>query len=171
MILHILRHAEAVERTPTIEEEHRYLTGPGRVRFRKACGRIRKLGVKPDLIVTSPLVRAVQTADILAERLKYEGEILLDAQLASGFDPEGIDALLKRYGKAAELVIVGHEPDFGRLTAALLGIASPCSLKKGGMVSLKLDKKGKSAEFLFLTTGSGKAFTARGEAIERLQQG
>lgn len=172
MIVRLLRHAEAIERSAEIEEEHRFLTLRGRRRFRKVCGRIRKLGIAPDLIVSSPLVRAVQTADILAEALGYDGELVLDARLSPGFEPGALAPLCAAYPQAQELVIVGHEPDFGRLAGALLALEAPAALKKGGMVSFRLDPEKKGhPQFLELVTGSGRVVTSRKEAIERLQKG
>lgn len=170
MIIHILRHAEAVERSPQIAEEHRYLTARGRTRFRRAAAALKKLELDPDLIVTSPLVRAVQTADILAEGLDYQGELRLDAKLAPGFGPEELDALLAGYPDAKEIVLVGHEPDLGRVATRLLESERPLSLKKGALLSLKRTA-GKKSQFLRLLTGSGKAIASRSEALERLEQG
>lgn len=172
MIIHIVRHAEAVERTPEIREEHRYLTRRGRRRFRKAAKSLATLGISPDLILTSPLIRAVQTADILAEKLSYKRELTVAAQLAPGFRPEALDELLKLYPQAGEVALVGHEPDLGLVTQALLGETESLTLPKGGTVSFKRAADGTGdAHFLQLVTGAGRIVTSRGKAVDRLRQG
>ena len=172
MIIHIVRHAEAVERSADIPEEHRFLTRRGRKRFRKVGKSLRKLGIEPDVIVTSPMIRAVQTADILADALRYDGELLVAALLAPGFRPQALDELLSLsgYPKAKEVALVGHEPDLGILTQRLLATEGACSLDKGAVVSLKRaagDQGG--AELIQLVTGTGRIITSRSKALDRLQ--
>ncbi|MBU5637138.1 histidine phosphatase family protein [Geomonas sp. Red69] len=172
MIIHIVRHAEAIERTPEVPEEHRYLTRRGRRRFRKAAKSLATLGIEPDLILTSPLVRAVQTADILAEKLRYKRELIVASELSPGFRPEMLDELLKLYPQASEVALVGHEPDLGLVTQALLGEEASLSLPKGGTVSFKRNASGSGEpQFLQLVTGTGRIITARGKAVDRLRQG
>jgi phosphohistidine phosphatase len=170
MIIHLVRHAEAVDRSPDIPEEHRFLTRRGRKRFRKVAGSIKKSPISPDLILTSPLVRAVQTAEILAEYLRFKGELQIAAQLAGGFQPQSLDQLLDSFPQVKEIALVGHEPDLGLLAQALLATDVACTLKKGGVVSFEraAGDQGK-AEFIRLVTGKGKIVTSRGKALQRLQ--
>lgn len=171
MIIHIVRHAEAIERSPLIPEEHRFLTRRGRRRFRKAAKSLATLGVEPDIILTSPLVRSVQTADILAESLRYKGELAISSLLSPGFRPESVDDLLRTNPRAKEIVIVGHEPDLGLLAQNFLAAQGPCTLPKGGTISFKLPQdQGSEAHFLQLVTGGGRIVTSRSRAIDRLQQ-
>ncbi|WP_224982217.1 SixA phosphatase family protein [Geomonas agri] len=172
MIIHIVRHAEAIERTPEVPEEHRYLTRRGRRRFRRVAKSLATLGIEPDLVLTSPLVRAVQTADILGEKLRYKRELIVASQLAPGFRPERLDELLKLYPQVTEVVLVGHEPDLGLVTQALLGEEASLTLPKGGTVSFKRSASGSSEPlFLQLVTGTGRIVTSRGKALDRLRQG
>ncbi len=170
MIIHIVRHAEAVERSSDIPEEHRFLTRRGRKRFRKIANSLKKLDASLDMILTSPMVRAVQTADILAETLRYKGELAVAEQLGKHFKPESLDELLDGYPEAREIAIVGHEPDLGALAQALLATDVPCTLKKGAVISFQraAGDKGK-ADFVQLVTGGGKIVTSRGKALVRLQ--
>ena len=169
MIIHVVRHAEAIERSPEIPEEHRFLTRRGRKRFRKVADSLKKLGIEPDLILTSPLLRAVQTADILAETLRCDCDLPATDLLAPGFRPQALDRLLDGYPQAREIVLVGHEPDLGALAQSLLSTDSACTLKKGATISFKrtAGDAGK-AEFIQLVTGGGKVITSRRQAIERL---
>jgi len=171
MLIHLVRHAEAVERSPEIPEEHRFLTPRGRKRFRKVATSLKDSGIRPDLILTSPLIRAVQTAEILAQRLKFQGELLVTPLLGHGFQPEDFYDLLTGFPRAKETVLVGHEPEFGALARTLLGADFPCTLAKGGTISFKMDRDRKGADFRQLVDGSGELVTARGKALQLLKRG
>lgn len=171
MIIHLVRHAEAVERSPQVLEEHRFLTRRGRKRFRQVSKSLAKLAIDPDLILTSPMVRAVQTADILAEALRYKGDIVVAPQLSSGFRPDALEPLLAEYAQAKEIALVGHEPDFGLVAQALLGTKTSCVLPKGGTLTVRRGAADEGeAVFLHLVTGGGKIVTSRGKALDRLQE-
>lgn len=172
MIIHIVRHAEAVERTPQIPEEHRFLTRRGRRRFRKAAKSLVTLDIDPDVILSSPLIRSVQTADILAEKLGYKRDLIVAAELGPGFRPDALDELLKQYPQATEVALVGHEPDLGLLAQSLLAEQASLTLPKGGTVSFKQGTNAPGeAHFLQLVTGSGRIITSRSKAVDRLKQG
>ncbi len=155
MKLIIVRHAEAVERTPEISEEWRYLTPEGRVFFRKTARTMLEKGVNPDLILTSPLLRAVQTADILAETVSHAGPLIATSKLAPGFDVTDLENILAECRSVNELALVGHEPDISDLIATLLSLQSGIKFKKGTAVMVKLDTAapGFSAAFKWLASG------------------
>jgi phosphohistidine phosphatase len=124
-----------------------------------------KHGVAPDLILTSPLLRAVQTADILAESLVYNGPLIAEEALGPGFDLANIKPLLEQYRHINELVIVGHEPDLGGIVSELLNLPQGFTFKKGSGVRLNIkptDVCG-SAVFKWLASGR-KLITSRKEA-------
>jgi phosphohistidine phosphatase len=155
--LYLVRHAEAIERSATTPDALRYLTPQGRDSFRKIARRVRKVGATPDVIFTSPLLRAVQTAEILAERLKHKGPVVVARELSPGFDLRALRALLSGAGSPAEAAFVGHEPDLGGIAAALMSISAGFPLRKGAVVALEADgsaRKGGS-KFLWRTDGRG----------------
>lgn len=157
MKLYLVRHAEAVERTGTMPDANRYLTPKGRSAFRKIARRVRKLGSVPDLIFSSPLVRAVQTAEILAERLKHDGPVVVAKELSPGFDLRALRSLLAKAGNPGEAAFVGHEPDLGDLAATLLALPGGFPLRKGAALALEVDvgaPKG-AAKLLWRTDGKG----------------
>ncbi len=165
MKLILIRHAEAIERGADIIDACRYLTPAGREFFRKTARTMRDHGVIPDLILTSPLLRAVQTADILAESLAYNGELMAVDALEPGCDLAKIKPLLDQYPHVNELVIVGHEPDLGSLVSAFLGLPQGFTFKKGSAVRLNVkpaDLRG-NAVFKWLASGR-KLITSREEA-------
>lgn len=170
MIVHLVRHAEAVERSPEIQEEHRFLTRRGRNRFRKAAKSGRNSGIAPEVILSSPLVRAVQTAEILAQVVKFKGDLLITPLLAHGFRQENFNELLKEFPTVSELALVGHEPELGSLAGILLGSGATCTLDKGAIVSFKMNPGGTEAAFKQLVDGGGKVVTTRAKALKRLTE-
>ena len=137
MQLFLVRHAKAVERSFDIPENNRFLTPEGRDRFRDIAKRLAKKGMHPEVIVSSPLVRAVQTAEILAEALAFTGPLAVDETLAPGFGMDGLQKLLGRHPGVSALACVGHEPDLGELGCELLHTPGAFSLKKGGVLALE----------------------------------
>ena len=139
MQLLIIRHAIAVPRgTPGIPDEDRPLTPEGEEKFREAAKGLAKLVGRPDALLTSPWLRAKQTAAIAAAawgRLEPEET----AALASGsFEDQA--AVLDEYPDDATVAVVGHEPWVSELLARLLGTRHDARLefKKGGAALVDL---------------------------------
>lgn len=150
MILYVLRHGEAVERGEQQADEWRYLTEMGRKSVAVTAKAITKLGHKPRLIVTSPLTRAVQTAEIAAGYACRKHRVEASPLLLPDSDPADMTAFIRKQDTStSRVMVVGHEPLLGALVSALLGHGAGFSLKKGGCVALKLGKPGKPAEFLW----------------------
>ena len=157
MRLYLVRHAEAIERSGTTPDASRCLTTKGRLAFRKIARRVRNAGIAPDVIFTSPLLRAVQTAEILAERLRHEGPVVVARELSPGFDLHAFRSLLMNAGSPEEAAFVGHEPDLGLLAAALMAVPEGFPLRKGAVLALEADgsvRKG-TAKFLWRMDGKG----------------
>lgn len=171
MILHLIRHAEAIPRTDECPEPLRYLTCRGRTRFRRVAVALKKQHAEPEIICTSPLVRSVQTAEILAETIRFCGDLRIVPALGPGFAIKDLRDIICSSPQCEEFALVGHEPDLGIVARTLLDAALPCSLKKGGAVSFRVepDRLDRKAEFFMLVTGGGKVVTDRGKALERLQ--
>jgi phosphohistidine phosphatase len=151
----LVRHAAAIDREAGVPDDRRYLTIEGRAYFRKTARTMRDEGLAPDLIVTSPLLRAVQTADILAERLKYAGELIAADALEPGFDLPALERLLARLGADGEVCLVGHEPDLSHLAATLLSLPHGFRFRKGSALRLDADPDHlcKTASFKWLAAG------------------
>jgi phosphohistidine phosphatase len=96
-----------------------------------------RLKVQPDIILTSPLPRAAETADIAAEHLKIRSRE--EKLLAPGFRVEDLTRLLRKYPEQA-LMLVGHEPDFTSVIAALTGANLKLSKAGVALVDLNLQK-------------------------------
>lgn len=163
MHIYLVRHGEAVERTAGIDDGGRWLTPKGRKAMVKVACRLRKRHLRPDLIITSPLTRAVQTAELLAAEVGCHAELRADACLATGGSIEQILELIRNTKKTAALMLVGHEPLLGQVAAELLGRRQIAGLAKGSCLALELrDKPDKPARLLWYavpgtkTTKSGK---------------
>lgn len=138
MRLVIIRHAAAVPHgTPGIAEEDRPLTPEGEAKFREAARALARVFDRPDALLTSPWLRARQTAAIAGAAWKIEPK---EAKALAGGTFEEHAALLDAYPKDATLVIVGHEPYVSGLLARLLGVKRPERLefKKGGVAVVDL---------------------------------
>jgi phosphohistidine phosphatase len=152
MIVYVMRHAEAVEGSDTLQDEWRYLTEKGRSAAEKMSSSIAKIGPKPRLTITSPLTRAVQTAEIAAEKACRKNVVLASELLLPGAGIGELVTYIMGCGDAKRVMLVGHEPQLGSLVATLLGReGETVSLKKGACVALKLDpdKDDKPAGFLW----------------------
>jgi phosphohistidine phosphatase len=140
MILYVMRHAEAVEASDSLQDEWRYLTDKGRTAAEKVSATIAKNGPKPRLTITSPLTRAVQTAEIAAQKACRKNVVVASGLLLPGVDTSELIAHLKSCKETKRVMLVGHEPQLGLLIATLLGRENDSVLlKKGACVTLKLD--------------------------------
>lgn len=150
MILYVMRHAEAVEGNDTLQDEWRYLTEKGREAAGKMSSAIARFGPKTRLTITSPLTRAVQTAEIAAEKACRRNVVVASELLLPGGDVGELIAHLRGCADAGRVMVVGHEPQLGALVARLLRLEdNAISLKKGACVALKFDhdKDDKAAGF------------------------
>ena len=130
MQLYLVRHAEAASGDP---DELRPLTQQGRAAARELAQRLAAEGVRPDAVLTSPLLRARETAAELARPAGLEAEP--DDRLAPGASPEDVRAAAGERGQI--VVVVGHQPDCGKIAAALIGGAEP-AFPPAGMVAIDL---------------------------------
>jgi phosphohistidine phosphatase len=132
--LYLVRHAIADARGPEWPNDaKRPLTEQGIARFTEAVSGLRQIGVEIDEIFTSPLVRAKQTADILAAGLKHKPHVKILKALEPGHGPAAVVARLAEDARRNRIALVGHEPDLGDLASHLLGTKKPVPFKKGGI--------------------------------------
>ncbi|NOK64304.1 MAG: phosphohistidine phosphatase SixA [Chloroflexi bacterium AL-W] len=136
MELYLLRHGIAADVGPDGSGDvGRPLTDDGITKMYMEAHALKKLAIQLDIILTSPLVRAQQTAEIVGETL---GITVQQAQeLALGCDVAQLRTLLQQYPGAERVLIVGHEPDFSNLIGTLTG-GSNVVMKKGGLGKVDL---------------------------------
>jgi phosphohistidine phosphatase len=130
MRLYLVRHAEAAPGEP---DDERPLTPAGRRQAVRVGERLSRAAPRPAAVLSSPLLRARESAALIAEPLGLEPEA--DDRLAPGATAEGVRAAVAGRGDAA--VVVGHQPDCGRIAAELTGGAEP-AFPPGGLVELEL---------------------------------
>jgi phosphohistidine phosphatase len=145
MQLCFLRHGEADWPGWTKPDDERPLTAFGKKQVRQVAKLLERLKVRPDLIVTSPLPRASQTAKIAAEYLRTK--LREDDTLEPGFGMNELRTVLKRH-RAKVLMLVGHEPDFTTVISELTGAA--LKLSKAGVALLDVDSESDEGELLWL---------------------
>lgn len=140
MKLLLIRHAPAVRNGSVgIRDGERPLTPRGRARFRLAARGLARIAERPDVLLTSPLVRARATADIAAAAFKK-----VTPRVEPALGQENVDAVvaaLKRCPRDAMVAVVGHEPTLSRLLARMLGVHQDddrFAFKKGGAAFLDL---------------------------------
>src|SRR5512133_1295881 len=170
MILYVMRHAEAVEGSETLQDNWRYLTEKGRSVAEKMSSAIAKNGPKARLTITSPLTRAVQTAEIAGENACRKNVIVASELLLPGADVSDLVDHLKGGLDAKRVMLVGHEPQLGVLVATLLGREDAVVwLKKGACVALELDvrQEDKPAGFLWYQIPGRKKITSFKKAFPR----
>ena len=138
--LYLIRHGLAGERGPEWpDDSKRPLTEEGLSKLRKEARGLRELDVGFDVIVTSPLVRARQTADTLAEVLETKAPLVSSDALAPAGSPAAVIQEIAKHARKGRVALVGHEPNLGELAAHLIHARSPLSFKKGGVCRIDFD--------------------------------
>jgi phosphohistidine phosphatase len=140
MKIYILRHGIAEEAQGSQPDSDRALTPEGKKKLRSVLRTADGAGVSPSLILSSPYRRAIQTAQIAAEVLKYKGDLLQTKTLEPGSQPRGVWDEIRVHKDEAEILLSGHEPLFSSLTAYLL--AAPglqIDYKKGALACVEID--------------------------------
>jgi phosphohistidine phosphatase len=145
MHLYFLRHGEGDWPDWKKSDDERPLTEFGKKEMRDVAKFLDRLKVRPDLVVTSPLPRASQTAKIAAEHLK--AKLRTDELISPGFGMDKLRTVLMRH-RAKTLMLVGHEPDFTEVISRLTGAS--LKLSKGGVALLDVDLKSEKGKLLWL---------------------
>ncbi|MEH2322317.1 MAG: phosphohistidine phosphatase SixA [Nostoc sp.] len=146
MELYLIRHGIAEDKGLGIKDEERSLTKEGRQKTEKVAQKLVKLGLSFDLILTSPLVRARQTAEILiaaklSSKLEESSHLAHDGQISSWLK-EWLEP--RNYSQNTQLAVVGHEPDLTNWAEIVLWgeVKGSLVLKKAGMIGIKLPETG-----------------------------
>jgi len=159
MNLFVLRHGIAVEPgAPGYEKDsERPLTPEGKRRLRQIAAAMKKMDLRFDLILSSPLLRARQTAEIITESLKLKKQLAFSDALTPDGNPKALVRQLNELKPVPEdVLLVGHEPYLSRLIALLTagetGVA--IDLKKGGLGKLEAEslRLGRCATLVWLLT-------------------
>lgn len=138
--LYLVRHAIAAERGDEWPDDtKRPLTERGISRFKDVVAGLVLIDVAIDEIFTSPLVRAKQTADLLAAGLDSKPSVKLLEALAPGHAPSTVMSQLAKAAKRRRIALVGHEPDLGELAAHIIGAQRALPFRKGGVCRIDIE--------------------------------
>jgi phosphohistidine phosphatase len=139
--LYLVRHAIAAERGPNYpDDRERPLTSEGIARFKQVVEGLKAFEIKLELVLTSPLVRAAHTAELLVAGIGSKPRLeVLEPLQPGGRQAQVLEAIAKYAKRTKRIAIVGHEPDLGELTARLLRARGTFEFKKGGVACLELD--------------------------------
>ncbi len=139
----LIRHAKAETRDPNSwpDDDQRPLTAEGRAEQRAAARAMKKMGIKFDFLVTSPLLRARETADLVAKGYRWAEAPQVAEELGHEYSVGAVVKLLAKFPPDSAVALVGHEPDFSDLTGALVSKNCDVSIafKKSGVVGVEFD--------------------------------
>jgi phosphohistidine phosphatase len=116
----------------------RPLTAEGKERMAREAKTIAALSLDLDAIVTSPLLRAKQTATIVADKLRMRTRLVEDERLGIGFDSNALQGILRERLDAAAILLVGHEPSMSRTIGSVVG-GTRIDFKKGSLACVSFD--------------------------------
>ena len=138
MLLHLLRHAHAGDPYAWDgPDAARPLTDKGRSQAERVGRFLHGIGFTSEGVITSPKVRAEETARIVAELLDLP--LVIDDRLAESFDLATVEAILDDHGTPERPVLVGHDPDFSELLAVLCG-AVGIPMRKGAFARIEVER-------------------------------
>lgn len=150
MELYFLRHGQSVPRSEwSGGDAGRPLTEAGVSALAHTAWTLARLGVQPDLLITSPMERAQRTAEIVAPALGLEGKLSTARCLGRGFGMKQLRRLLREHTRAGSIMLVGHNPELTAVIHKLTG--AHLVLGKGGLARVHLSaRKSGSAELVWL---------------------
>jgi len=139
MDLYILRHGKAGQSFNRPGDSERKLTADGRSEMRKVARWIRGKKIRFDVIATSPLARAKETAEIVARVLKEKEKLEIWDDLSPAGDPDTVFSKAGEYDTEASVLIVGHEPALSHMIGKIItrGDTASVILAKGGMAKIR----------------------------------
>ncbi|MFN3135013.1 MAG: phosphohistidine phosphatase SixA [Candidatus Kryptonium sp.] len=124
-----MRHADAESKKPGMSDFERELTELGRETTKKMATALKRMGLRIDILVSSPLVRAVQTAEIFREIMGVQSDVVKLNELIPGSDFQELMKIIFSL-KAENVLAVGHEPHIGEFLGWIIGLKKPIEFKK-----------------------------------------
>ena len=138
--LYVIRHGLAEERGAAWPDvAKRLLTEEGIARLRKEARGLMKAGMTFDVILTSPLTRARQTAEVIGAGLEPRPQLASVESLSPDGTYAAVMADLGKHSRKGRIALVGHEPSIGELAAKLIGSRHPIPFKKGAICCIEVD--------------------------------
>jgi phosphohistidine phosphatase len=140
--IYVMRHGDAEETSATGADADRQLTSAGKKKVIEIARGLKRLDVRPDVVLSSSLPRAMETATLAAEVLDKALEVGSLASLGPGYDAASTLEGLESYRGVASVMLVGHQPHLGELASLLMSgsdSVSPLPFKKGGVACFEVD--------------------------------
>ena len=168
MILYFLRHASAGERfSNPKKDEKRALDATGI----EQCGYVGRalaaLDVQVELILSSPLKRATQTASLVGNEISYEGKLELEAALGPGASFADFRSMLAKYAKYQSILVVGHNPNLSEFLGRSItepGCEAAVELKKGAIARVEFGRNSAGLQWSLTPKILRSLYTAAAES-------
>ena len=140
MDLFILRHGEAGKRSAGVNDYKRPLTAAGEREIDEIAGALKKIGIEIDVILTSPLKRAQQTADIIAREFKGQKKMRQLQELAPEGSRHNLYRIFSSLRQGASILVVGHNPYLNEMVGEVItdGKYGRIDIKKGGVARIRI---------------------------------
>ena len=136
MHVYVLRHGEAGDAVPGKDDSRRPLTTIGIARMAQQAETLRRMRIPVDVLLSSPFLRARQTADSIAKAFGVQVEE--DRRLQPGATPDVIAAVLNDYRDSKHVWITGHEPDLSTFVGVTIG-GGIIQMRKGSLACIKIE--------------------------------
>jgi phosphohistidine phosphatase len=136
VILYFVRHGEAGHHSAAADDDERELTDAGVTALQAAAPVWRRLNLRPDIVISSPLPRALRTAELVKSAVGMSNHPLVDDRLRPGADWADLARAMAAHPEARHVMFVGHEPDLSRAVSLLTGAAS-VRMRKGGIACVE----------------------------------
>lgn len=148
MELLLMRHADAVDGYGN--DFNRVLSDKGRKQAEKMGDWLKEIKMQPDIVITSPLIRAMETAKIVTDRFGARAAARTDERLACGMTPDDAASLIHETVNPGDtIMLVGHAPDLGILTSYLIGATEgTVEMRKSAIACLQVDRMGRAGSIL-----------------------
>ena len=136
MILYFVRHGEAGHHSMAADDDERELTDAGVAALQAAAPTWRRMNLRPDVVISSPLPRALQTAELVISGLGLNEQPVVDDRLRPGASWSDLARAMAAHVDSSRVMFVGHEPDLSGAVSVLTGGAS-VRMRKGGIASVE----------------------------------
>jgi phosphohistidine phosphatase len=141
MNLYLIRHSDAEKSSPSKTDFDRELTSKGRDSTKKSAEALKKIIKSLDVIASSPLTRAVQTAEIIADVWGHSKKIITDKKITAGSSPEDLIDFIRSIN-VENIAVVGHEPDMSNYISALTSSSGMyLEFKKSAVAKINFEGK------------------------------
>jgi phosphohistidine phosphatase len=170
-VIYLVRHGIAGPAPGERSDIDRALTPDGRRKMRRIAVGLKRLGVAPDVVLSSPLRRAEETAVVVVKTLARQRHVDIYPLLAPGHGAAEVLKGLHPYRAARELVLVGHQPDLGQLASHLLTRSArlaPLPFKKGAVAAIRVDTVPPGAPGVLMWFMTPKQLRALGTSHKRV---